>query len=124
MNRVLDVRWEWVPYSSLTRGSEVSSDYENSTYLLAANLGGLRNRGRSGWDFVDLQLGYRTRGYAFEDQDNERWVFVGVGLNVANVLRRLRLPWAGVFDYFQGPFVSLRVGYELNEGRTGFLWDG
>lgn len=122
VRRVLDVRWEWVPNTSLSGENDVSTDYENSTYLLAANVGALRNRGPGWLDFVDLQAGYRARGYAFEDQDDERWVFVGVGLNVANVLRRVGFRWASVFDYFQVPFVSLRLGYELNEGRSDLIW--
>ena len=45
-----------------------------------------------------------------------------MGLNVANLLRRMRVPYAGLFDYFQVPYVSLRFGFELNDGETGWLY--
>lgn len=122
VNRVIDLRWEWFPWNEVATNTDLTSDYENSAYLLAVNVGGVLSRSPKTLDLVDLQLGYRTRGYTGDAHGGERWVFAGVGLNVANLMRRLGLPYAAVFDYFQLPFVSLRVGFEVGDGDTAFLW--
>ena len=43
-----------------------------------------------------------------------------MGLNLANALRRIGFKYAAFFDYFQMPFISLRVGFELNSGEVTF----
>ncbi len=122
VNRVLDLRAEWFPTQDPVTGTDLTSDYENSSHLLAVNVGGLLSRRPSHWDLLDLQLGYRTRGYDANDRDPERWVFVGAGLNVANLLRRIGFRHAAVFEHLQLPFVSVRIGFEIGDGETQVLW--
>lgn len=119
-HETFDLRWEYFPHERSTIELDPTSDYEASSYVLAANVGALRSRIPSAWDL--LQVGYRTRGYSFADLEDERWLFVGVGLNVANLLRRVGFRGAAFFDYFQLPFVSLRVGHEVNDGETALLY--
>lgn len=121
-NRVFDFRWEYWPTDRAIVNNDPTTDYEKSAHLLAINVGNLLSRRPSAWDLLDIQVGYRTRGYEAEPRNREQWAFVGVGLNVANLLRRLNFRYAGIFDYLQLPYVSLRVGYELNTGDTRFLW--
>ena len=122
VHRTLDWRVEYFPSDRSTEGEDPISDYWGTTYLLAGNTGALLSKRPSAWDYLDLQVGYRTRGYALDDEQDRRWLFVGVGLNVANLLRTWRVPGAAIFDYFQLPWVSIRIGYDLNEGDTRFLW--
>lgn len=123
VHRVVDFRWEYLPTQGGLDGSyAVSDDYSGSSYLAAFNVGALVSRAPTAWDLLDVQLGYQTRGYPELEPDPERWVYVGVGLNLANLLRRVGFRYAAFFDYYQVPFISLRLGYELNDGETSWLY--
>jgi hypothetical protein len=112
--RVFDFRMEYLP-SDLGDVDPVTN-YEDSAFLLAANVGALVPRRHTPLlDFVDLQVGYRVRDLDGGSGVRSQEVFVGVGLNVANVLRRLGLrAIAGFFEFYQVPFVSLRYGFEVD----------
>jgi hypothetical protein len=117
-NRLLDLRWEYFPTSNLFDGtaSEPSVDYDGSGYFLALNVGALAHPRRRSWlDVMDLQVGYQARNFQDMDGERERTAFLGVGINFANLLRRLGVQGIvpTIFEYYQPPYTSLRVGLDL-----------
>ena len=93
VHRVFDLRTEYWPSDrAISESDDPLSDYWGLTWLVAVNVGGLTSRRPGLADLLDVQFGYRTRGYDDPDADPQRWVFVGVGLNLANLLRRWRSP--------------------------------
>ena len=122
-HRTIDFRWEYWPSERGRAGEDTpTDDYDGSAFLVAVNAGALLSRRPTGWDLLDLQVGYQARGYLTEGDEHERWIFVGLGLNLANLLRRLDLPGAYLFEYYQLPFISLRLGFELGDGDTQILY--
>ena len=116
--RIFDFRWEYWPSSRVRTGEdgEVTTDYEGSAYVLAANVGALVGHRRTPLDFVDLHLGYATRYYSDRSQRSERRPFVGLGLSLPTVCERLGLRrLATFFHYYQPPGIHLRWDTNLND---------
>ena len=120
---VFDFRWEYWPSENFgdealegeDGGGDITTDYEGSTYVLAANLGALYSRRSNALDFVDLQLGWRSRGYVDPSVARQRTVLIGVGLNLKTVCDRLGLRALGkVFQFYQPPGTALRFGIDLD----------
>ena len=116
--RLFDLRWEYWPSRLAREGkiSEYTTDIEGSAHLLAINVGALVSERPSLWDLADIQVGYMARNYKDpRGGDPERRLFIGVGLNVANALRKIGLrKIAWFFEYYQVPFTSLRLSTDLN----------
>jgi hypothetical protein len=132
VDELVDLRVVYVP-SNAFRGRfkdgdvDVAEDYSGQTYLLAFHLGGihaLRDTRWGGWSrYVDLAVGYQTRGYKPEpppdlppnEYPQYQRLFVGVTLNAQGVIDRLlalRAPRArralhGLFEMFSLPYTTL-----------------
>jgi hypothetical protein len=85
---LMDFRMEYE--SSRTKGFRPLSDYSGQKYLLALKLGGVEALRDTPLRFLELQAGYYTRGFSKAEQDagltRSRHTFVGVGLNVGELL--------------------------------------
>jgi hypothetical protein len=121
--RVLDLRWEYFPSDEVFGGGgfDPLTGYDASTYVVAANVGalldvaGIRVPRQVPLDLLDLQVGYRVRGLDEEFGEFHRQVVAGVGLNLANLLRRLGLGRASwPFEYYQPPGIALRFTIDLD----------
>jgi uncharacterized protein YfiM (DUF2279 family) len=115
--RAVDLRWEWWPSSTPVQNErfDPTTGYNSSTYLLAVNVGALAPRSPLPLDLLDLQVGYEVRGLGGGQADHDRRIVYGVGLNLANLLRRFgayRL--ATLFDVYQPPGISLRFTASLD----------
>ncbi|MHC5009431.1 MAG: DUF2279 domain-containing protein [Planctomycetota bacterium] len=116
--RAFDLRWEYWPSSGAfdEDNTDPVTAYEDSAFLLAFNTGALLEERHTVLDFVDLQLGYQVRDLDRGPTERRQEVFLGAGLNLANVLRRVsgrRI--GGIFDYYQVPGISLRVYFDFND---------
>ncbi len=114
---VFDIRWEYWPTAAPWDSATIdpTTSYGDSTYILAVNTGALLHKEKTLLDFVDLQVGYQVRDLDNEVLGPDRQIVYGVGLNLANVLRRFG--WcrvAKIFDYYQAPFISLRFTTSLD----------
>ncbi len=113
ISRKLDFRIEYAPAFDT---ADVFTDYEHQKYLLALKLDGFETLERSPLGYLELQLGYYTRGYSDPAPAlTERNVYVGVGLNLSRIFRELG--WkktATVLRYYQPPYTSLQLRNDLN----------
>jgi uncharacterized protein YfiM (DUF2279 family) len=115
-DRAFDLRWEFVPSgAAFADRVEPFTAYEQSAILLTANVGALLGRRHPRvLDFLDLQLGYRVRDLDRGPDERRQELLLGVGLNVANLVRLTALrKIARVFEFYQVPFVSLRFAVDL-----------
>jgi len=120
----VDFRMEWKPspgFRDRVRDGKFDpfTDYSGQKYLLAFKPGGMLRSDNKFLRMVELQAGYYTRGFQEESEpyfdEKSRHVFVGVGLNVTELVRRMTGSRAkGVFDYVQLPFTSVRASSELD----------
>lgn len=96
-----------------------------SNYLLALKLGGVEALRETPLRYVELQAGYNTRGYIRAEQDDgyarSRHVFIGVGLNLTELLlgRRVSSEAASrnngrlFLEHIQVPYTATRSAREL-----------
>jgi hypothetical protein len=104
----------------------IAEDYTGQTYLAALHLGGihrLRDSRYGGWTrFVDLAVGFETRGYKPDPLPNEpefdthQRLFFGVSLNAQGLFDYLlpkrsktRKASHALFEFFNLPFTTLPV---------------
>ncbi len=105
----LDLRIEYAPSLSGGNSSDVFTDYEHHKYLLALKGSGFEDLADTPFEYLELHLGYYTRGYdeyrVGGPETRRRTIYFGVGLNVTKLLSPL---WdTRVFNYFQVPYTYL-----------------
>lgn len=112
----LDLRMEYLP--AFREGDEdIFTQYNNKKYLFALKLNGFESMQSNFLKYGELQVGYYTRGY--KDSANytqkERTAYVGIGINVAEVLKSMGwLKTSKVFNYIQLPYSYVPFGYDYN----------
>jgi hypothetical protein len=107
-------RWEYFPSPAVRRGGhyDITTDYSGSRWMLAFPLRawGTRN---TALKWLELQVGYGTRGYAGRDEkyfdEATRHPYVGVGIHVPLVLEAfgVRGGVRRIFEYIQIPGTAL-----------------
>jgi hypothetical protein len=120
---LMDFRMEYE--SSGYKGFRPFSDYSGQKYLVALKLGGMEALRDTPLRFLELQAGYYTRGFSKAEQDaglnRSRHTFVGVGLNVGELLfgRRtnqeseLKNASRLFFEHIQLPHTAARTSREF-----------
>ena len=136
VDELIDFRLQYFP-SKLFRDQladdgnvDIAEDYSGQTYMVALHLGalpGVRGTAADPWlRFVDLEVGYGTRGYKPDDpaaSEEDRWqeLQVGFALNLQGVFdvafgERRASGWRTVgavghhvFELWQPPFTVLPV---------------
>lgn len=114
--RRLDLRLEYAPSLSDFE-TDAITDYEHHKYLLALKADGFDMLRDTPLSYLELHLGYYARGYndyrpqLGEDQ-RERVVYVGLGLNVGKIIENI---WeTRIFNYLQLPYTYLPLEHDLN----------
>jgi len=112
----LDLRLEYAPSLSDFE-TDVVTDYEHHKYLLALKASGFEALQDSPLKYLELHLGYYARGYDdykpyLADDDRERTVYVGLGLNVGKLIEGV---WkTRIFDYLQVPYTYIPLEHDLD----------
>ena len=132
LDELFDYRVEYWPSSEYRNQFEhgnvnIAEDYSGETYVLALHLGAihsLRDMEYGGWTrFVDVALGYGTRGYKpdppknsdLPDYQHRQEISIGVSLNMQGVLDYLldgrskpaKKIGHGVFEVFNAGYIPL-----------------
>lgn len=88
---------------------DILTDYDNMKYLAALRLDTLFGQRQPVWRYLDVQLGYYTRGYEEPLDIPRRYGYVGLGINLSAVVERFG--WhrtSSVLRYWQPPENSLQ----------------
>ncbi len=108
----IDLRWE---YGIHPNSGDFLTDYENTKVLLALKLNGFEATRRGLLKHLELHLGYYTRGFDDHEPDRERNIYVGIGVNLTDLLRRRgHAKTATVLNYLQLPGTYLPVKHDFN----------
>ena len=131
LDELIDYRVQYWPSKAYRRqllndgNVNIAEDYTGETYLLAFHLGAIHSLrdSRYGWwsRFVDVAVGFETRGYKPDplpnepDFDHHQKLFIGVTLNAQGVFDYLftgrsnpaRKVSHGVFEIFNLPYTTL-----------------
>lgn len=108
----IDFRWE---YNWRFSDPDIVTDYENSKYLLALKLNGFEVTQNSWWRHLEFHLGYYTRNFDSVGGDKERNLYVGIGLNLTDLLYRNSWKKTGtVLRYIQLPYTSITAEHDFN----------
>jgi Predicted periplasmic lipoprotein (DUF2279) len=111
--RKVDLRWEYAPAFDRT---DLFTDYEHTKYLLALQLSGFDRLKDTPLQYLELQLGYYSRGFETRRPDRERDIYVGVGVNLARVFEKAGCErFCKVFHYYQPPHTYLSLDNDLND---------
>lgn len=109
----IDFRWE---YGLRPNKSDFTTDYENSKYLLALKLNGFESFRNSFLKHIELQAGYYTRGFSDALESKERNLYVGIGLNLTDLLRRHDYrKTSTVLRYIQIPGTYVEFEKDINK---------
>ena len=117
LDRKLDYRLMIVPSSA---GYKLSGKrhFEAQRYFFALKLSGFDTLEHSPLRFLELHLGYRGKNFTNEDRAAgirpERRIFVGVGINLRELLfkdsdSRIGRAAGSVLEYFQPPYTALHA---------------
>ena len=114
LSNILDLRWEYKPNSN-TLGDFVT-DYESSKYLLALKLNGFNFARNSFLKHIEFHAGYYTRGFDDPNDTKQRNLYIGIGINLTDLLRRHSYKKTStLLKYYQIPGSSLQFEKDLNE---------
>ena len=133
LDELIDLRLQYWPSDDAKEYGQTNpfNDYSGQTYLLVFKASGVPELQRNPWlRYVELQFGYGSRGYAPhpgpyapEQPVKERNLYVGIGLNLTEVLRRTvfkepstaRRVTEGFLEYLQVPGTNLLYEYPLDD---------
>jgi len=105
--RKIDLRIEYKP--SDDNGIDIFTDYENSKYLVALKLEGFSSVRNKYLKYLEIHLGYYTRGYDDINKKKERNIYYGVGLNLSRLFRKKSYKKTSTFlKYYQVPYTDIQ----------------
>ncbi|MDH5734480.1 MAG: YfiM family protein [Gammaproteobacteria bacterium] len=109
----IDMRWE---YGLHPTGTDFTTDYENSKYLIALKLSGFEKTSGGFSKYLELQLGYYARGFYDPAVTNERNLYFGIGINLSELFRRGGYKkTAAAFNYLQVPATYISIVKDQNK---------
>ena len=111
LSEKIDFRIEYRPKFDQV---DFSTDYENTKYLMALKLDGFDFIKNKYLKYLELHLGYYTRGYG-NHLMKERNIYVGVGINVSKIFKFLSMEKTSkIFNYIQVPYTDVIIEKDLN----------
>jgi len=111
--RKIDIRWE---YGFQPNDADFTTDYENSKYLLAIKLNGFDSMRQGFLKYIELHLGYYTRGFDDLSTPKERNAYLGIGINLTDLFRRRGHTKTSTFlNYMQLPGTYLAIEKDRNK---------
>lgn len=112
LSEKIDFRLEYLPEFDK---ADVLTDYENQKFLMALKFDGFEFARKNYLKYLELHLGYYTRGYDNHDT-RERNIYLGLGINFSRIFKTASMPrTAKVFNYIQLPYTYVAVEKNLND---------
>jgi hypothetical protein len=111
--RKLDLRIEYDPTGD--NDTDIFTDYENSKYMLALKLDGFGAVRNKYLKYVELHLGYYTRGFSTAGEENKRKLYAGIGINFSRIFsERSHRKTATFLKYFQVPYSYVEFDHDVD----------
>lgn len=105
-----------IEYSPEFDKADFITDYENQKFLMALKFDGFDFARQNHLKYLELHLGYYTKGYARNNSNRERNIYVGIGINISGLFKRFSMPkTATVFNYIQLPHTYIKMDTDLNQ---------
>jgi hypothetical protein len=99
LDDIFDFRiWYWPTSQFVNAEFNPAEDYSGQFFFLVVKLGGIPLLRDSGLRFIEIYVGYHTRGYKPLRSVQERLVFVGLSLDLLRMLTDWVLPLFGGAD--------------------------
>ncbi|MEA3419415.1 MAG: DUF2279 domain-containing protein [Campylobacterota bacterium] len=111
----LDLRIEYLP--DFKGEDDIFTQYNSMKYLVALKFSGFESMDSNLLKYGELQLGYYTRGYQNHEaySQKERVAYVGVGINVSEVLAAMGwIKTSKIFNYYQMPYTYVPFGHDYD----------
>ena len=112
----IDFRVEYLPDFDDFR-SDFTTDYEHMKHLLVVKASGFEWFRNNFAQYFEFHLGYYTRNFhhnsVYPIEERERYLYVGIGLNLSHLLRPLMGRYATFFNYYQTPYTYIPYDKEL-----------
>lgn len=103
LDRMLDLRVRYRPSREGGRRFDPFGDYSGQTYLVVGKLAGIAPLRRHGLlRYVEVAVGYGTRGYEHGAGQGARNVYVGLSLNLSELIGNTATEQAGRMRSFAG----------------------
>ena len=115
MSEKIDLRFEYNPRDGLS--SDPTTDYNSLKYLVAIKMAGFEPLNKGFSRYLEFHLGYYARGYTRTQryQKEERNVYIGVGINIAQILHDLSFKKTSrIFNYYQAPYSYVSTEHDFN----------
>ncbi len=108
----IDLRVEYNPINGVK--SDIVTDYESMKYLAAIKLAGFKKFKTTPAKYIEFHLGYYTRNYEEHRNDKTRNLYVGIGINLAEILQKFSYnKTSKIFNYYQLPHSYIEERKEL-----------
>ena len=112
LDEKLDFRIVYNPQDGLN--SDPLTDYESAKYLLATKLSGFEKTKNNILKYGEIHLGYYARGYGELNENNERNIYIGFGINIAKILEDFSFNTiSNIFNYYQAPYTYIEANKKL-----------
>ena len=122
--KLIDLRVEWVPdFGKSDQGTDFTTDYENMKHLIAVKGEGIGAFENTYLEYAELHLGYFGRNFhdngapgdyhPIPPNETERYIYVGLGINLSRLLRPVMGDYAGFFNYYQTPYTYIAHEWEI-----------
>lgn len=108
ISELLDFRLEYTPAFD---EPDLLTDYENMKFLVALKFDGFQRLRTGAWQYLELHLGYYTRGYDDEDgSDPRRYLYGGIGVNLSRIFYENDFPkTSSILHYIQVPYTDIQA---------------
>lgn len=107
----IDIRLEYIPDFGK---KDPSTDYENMKFLLAFKLDGFKSVTNRFIKLFEVHLGYYARGYSNDYEENRRYAYLGIGLNLSRLFNKASWKRTSSFlNYYQPPYTYLEFKRKL-----------
>jgi len=108
----IDFRFEYDPFkdTGFENQTDFTTDYERMKHLMAIKASGFESLQDTPLKYLELHLGYYSRHFNHDSlplEGRERTVYVGIGLNLSELLHPHIGKYATFFNYFQPPHTYL-----------------
>lgn len=118
-SRKIDMRLEYFPSKGLLEKKRLnfSTDYDGMKFLFAIKLDGFDFIKDKYLKYLELHVGYYTRGYKWETaREKSRNIYFGVGVSISKILESLSLKKTSkIFNYYQLPYTYIPVKHDFND---------